>query len=131
AGWAAGDRAGGVRRLAGRAEALVAAMDFRFLYKPERNLFAVGYQVPLERLDGACYDLLASEARLASFLAIARGDAPRRHWFHLGRPLTRVVGRPCLLSWGATMFEYLMPQLLLRDYAGTITTESGAAAVDR
>jgi len=119
------------RRLAERADQLGTAMDFRFLYKPDRHLFAIGYHVTTERLDAPSYDLLASEARLASFLAIARGDAPRRHWFHLGRPLTRTVGRPCLLSWGGTMFEYLMPQLLLRDYAGTIITESCVAAVNR
>jgi cyclic beta-1,2-glucan synthetase len=119
------------RRLAERAQALAAAMDFRFLYKPDRHLFAIGYSVPLGRLDGASYDLLASEARLASFLAIARGDAPPRHWFHLGRLLTRLDGRLCLLSWGGTMFEYLMPELLLPRYPGTLLAESAAAAVER
>ena len=119
------------RRLATRSDQVGRAMDFRFLYKADRHLFAIGYHVAAERLDAPCYDLLASEARLASFLAIARGAAPRRHWFHLGRPLTRVVGRFCLLSWGGTMFEYLMPQLLLRSYAGTITAESAQASVDR
>jgi cyclic beta-1,2-glucan synthetase len=118
-------------RLAGRVRRLGSEMDFRFLYKPDRHLFALGYHVPDRRLDAPCYDLLASEARLASFLAIARGDAPRRHWFCLGRLLTRVSGRLCLLSWGGTMFEYLMPQLLLRNYPGTLVTESCAAAVDR
>ena len=106
-------------------------MDFRFLYKPDRHLFAIGYQVTQERLDAACYDLMASEARLASFLAIARGDAPRRHWFHLGRSATRVAGRPCLVSWGGTMFEYLMPPLLMRSYPGTLLAESCEAAVLR
>ncbi|HYT88303.1 MAG TPA: glucoamylase family protein, partial [Gemmataceae bacterium] len=126
---AAAEVAKRVRQLGTRAEALASAMDFRFLYNADRNLFAVGYQVPLERLDPACYDLLASEARLASFLAIARGDAPRRHWFHLGRSLTRAGGRLCLLSWGGTMFEYLMPNLLMRLYPGTLLAESSDAAV--
>ena len=117
--------------LAGRSSRLAADMDFGFLYKPDRHLFAIGYHVLEGRLDGPSYDLLASEARLASFLAIARGDAPRRHWFNLGRPLTRTAGRLCLLSWGGTMFEYLMPQLLLPNYAATIIAESCLAVVDR
>ncbi|MBY0523380.1 MAG: glycosyl transferase family 36 [Gemmataceae bacterium] len=117
--------------LAQRAEALAGAMNFRFLYKPASHLFAIGYHVPNERLDSSSYDLLASEARLASFLAIARGDAPREHWFHLGRALTRVGNQLCLLSWGGTMFEYLMPQLLLRGYPGTLVAESTTASVAR
>jgi cyclic beta-1,2-glucan synthetase len=119
------------RRLADLAEALAAAMDFRFLYKPDRHLFSIGYNVPQGRLDVPSYDLLASEARLASFLAIARGDVPRRHWFHLGRLLTRVEHQLCLLSWGGTMFEYLMPDLLLRRYPATLLAESSQAAVAR
>ena len=117
--------------LADRAEQTARAMDFHFLYKPDRRLFAIGYQAPLERLDNACYDLLASEARLASFLAIARGDVPPRHWFHLGRSATRIDGRPCLLSWGGTMFEYLMPSLLMRAYPNTLLAESCEAAVQQ
>jgi cyclic beta-1,2-glucan synthetase len=119
------------RQLAGRADALAAAIDFRFLYKPDRHLFAIGYNVTHDRLDESAYDLLASEARLASFLAIARGEVPHRHWFHLGRLVTRVGTRLCLLSWGGTMFEYLMPQLLLRRYGGTLLAESCDAAVAR
>ena len=119
------------RQLADWADALAAAMDFRFLYKPDRHLFAIGYNVAQDRLDESAYDLLASEARLASFLAIARGEMPPRHWFHLGRLLTRVGTRLCLLSWGGTMFEYLMPQLLLRRYPGTLLAESCDAAVAR
>ena len=80
-------------------------------------------------MDAACYDLLASEARLSSFLAIARGDVPRRHWFHLGRAVVRAGGQSCLVSWGGTMFEYLMPQLLLRRYADTLLQESCEASV--
>src|SRR5262249_36787643 len=119
------------RAPADRAAALAAGMDFRFLYKPERHLFAVGYNATQGRLDAACYDLLASEARLTSFLAVARGDVPPRHWFHLGRLVTRVGGQLCLVSWGGTMFEYLMPDLSLRRYPGTLLAESDAAAVAR
>jgi cyclic beta-1,2-glucan synthetase len=117
------------RRLAARAETMAAAMDFRFLYKPDRHLFAIGYNVAQGRLDQACYDLLASEARLASFLAIARGEVPRRHWFHLGRAVVRADSQLCLVSWGGTMFEYLMPQLFLRRYTGTLLEESCEAAI--
>src|SRR5262249_29217283 len=87
--------------------------------------------VAQDRLDTACYDLLASESRLASFLAVARGDVPRTHWFHLGRRLTRAGRGLCLLSWGGTMFEDLIPQLLLGSYPDTILTESCRTAVDR
>ena len=77
------------------------------------------------------YDLLASEARLAGFLAIAKGDVPESHWFHLGRPVTSVRGVPVLLSWSGTMFEYLMPLLLMRTYADTLLDESCRMVVRR
>ena len=93
-----------------RLESLSAAMDFKVLYNTERNLFAVGYNLSLGKLDNSHYDLLASEASLTSFLAVARGEAPRKHWFHLGRPLTEASGHRVLFSWGGTMFEYLMPR---------------------
>ena len=80
---------------------------------------------------GSFYDLLASEARLASFIAIAKGDVPQQHWFHLGRLVTNVDGRAALISWGGTMFEYLMPQLLMRSFAGTLLDQSCRAAVRR
>jgi cyclic beta-1,2-glucan synthetase len=118
-------------RLVDRASALASDFDFRFLYNEQRHLFSVGYNLGLGRLDGAHYDLLASEACLTSFLAVARGEVPRKHWFHLGRPLTRVNGQYALLSWGGTMFEYLMPRLLLRVYPGTLLQISHQAAVSR
>ena len=83
------------------------------------------------RLDVSRYDLLASEARLASFLAISKGDVPESHWFHLGRAVTAVHGAPVLLSWSATLFEYLMPLLLTRTYPGTLLDESCRMAVRR
>jgi cyclic beta-1,2-glucan synthetase len=117
--------------LADRATALAADMDFTPLYNSERHLFSIGYNTHLHRLDAAHYDLLASESALASFLAVARGDAPRRHWFQLGRPLTWTAGGLTLLSWGGTMFEYLMPRLLLNLLPGTLLDHSIRTAVDR
>jgi cyclic beta-1,2-glucan synthetase len=117
--------------LAGRAAALAGAMDFRLLYDDQRMLFAIGYNLSTGKPDNSFYDLLASEARLASFLAVARGDADRKHWFQLGRPLTRAAGMTVLLSWGGTMFEYLMPRLLLPAYAGTLLDETCRGAVAR
>jgi cyclic beta-1,2-glucan synthetase len=119
------------RRLALRADALAQAMDFTFLYKADRHFFAIGHNLTVGRPDANAYDLLASEASLTSFLAIARGDAPLEHWFHLGRLLTRVGNRLALVSWGGTMFEYLMPPLLLRYYDGSLLEESARAVVSR
>ncbi|QEH38872.1 N,N'-diacetylchitobiose phosphorylase [Aquisphaera giovannonii] len=117
--------------LIGRAEALAAAMDFRPLYKTERHLYAIGANLAQGRLDVSCYDLMASESCLTSYLTVARGDAPRKHWFQLGRPFIRAAGRTGLLSWGGTMFEYLMPRLLLRSLPGTLMAEAVETAVAR
>ncbi len=119
------------RHLAQRSAKLGAEMDFRFLYKPDRHLFAIGCNLAQGRLDGACYDLLASESCLTSFLTIARGEVPRRHWFQLGRPFIRAGGHVGLLSWGGTMFEYLMPRLLIKSLPGTLVAEAAEAAVGR
>jgi cyclic beta-1,2-glucan synthetase len=97
-----------------RAEGMVEAMDFRFLLDPSRKLFSIGYRVADRTLDPSCYDLLASEARLASFVAIAKGDVEPRHWFLLGRALTPVGRGAALVSWSGSMFEYLMPLLVMR-----------------
>ncbi|MGV1008248.1 MAG: GH36-type glycosyl hydrolase domain-containing protein [Dermatophilaceae bacterium] len=88
-------------------------MDFGFLYDARRSLLSVGLHVPSGRLDDSCYDLLASEARLASYLAIAKGDVRTRHWFLLGRAVTAVGGGAALQSWSGSMFEYLMPPLVM------------------
>ena len=106
-------------------------MDFRFLYNPERHLFSIGLNVATGRLDQSHYDLLASEACLASFLAVARGEVPRKHWFQLGRLPTFVAGQQGLISWGGTMFEYLMPRLLLPVARGTLLDAAERAAVAR
>src|SRR6202008_598524 len=121
--------------LARRATAMAAGMRFDFLYDRRRRIFSIGYRLADAhgpgRLDSSFYDLLASEARLASFLAIAKGDVPQHHWFHLGRLVTSVKGRATLMSWGGTMFEYMMPQLLLRSYPGTLLDQSCRASVHR
>jgi cyclic beta-1,2-glucan synthetase len=100
--------------LALRAERMVQAMDFRFLFDASRKLFAIGYRVAEGTPDSGCYDLLASEARLGSFVAIAKDDVSPRHWFLLGRALTPVGRGAALVSWSGSMFEYLMPLLVMR-----------------
>ena len=116
--------------VARRAEAEVQGMDFRLLYDRERKLFRIGYNVTLDQVDPHHYDLLASEARLASYLAIVKREVPESHWYALGRPMTRLHGGPALLSWGGSMFEYLMPNLLMRSHAGTLLAETSARVVD-
>ncbi len=112
-----------------RAEAEALGMDFRLVYDAERRLFRIGHNLSADRPDSHHYDLLASEARIGSLVAIAKGDVPASHWFQLGRPLTRVARRTLLLSWGGTMFEYLMPPLLARSHPGTLLAESERGAV--
>ena len=118
-------------RLAYRAQMLVTEMDFRFLLDRRRKVFSIGYLPHEGRLDASYYDLLASEARLASFIAIAKGDVPESHWYRLGRKLAMAGGERVLLSWSGTMFEYLMPSLVMRDYEGTILDAASRAAVHR
>src|SRR4029453_8210183 len=126
---------GRLEDLAARAVTLFDDMNFRFLYDPDRRLFSIGYRLAdaesASRLDSGRYDLLASEARLASFLAIARGDVPELHWFFLGRSVTGVYGQPVLLSWSGSLFEYLMPLLVMRSYPQTLLDESCRVAVQR
>ncbi len=102
------------------AEQMVQAMDFRFLFDPSRKLFSIGYRVADSTLDPSFYDLLASEARLGSFVAIAKGDVSPRHWFLLGRALTPVGRGAALVSWSGSMFEYLMPLLVMRQPAHSL-----------
>ena len=106
-------------------------MDFRFLFDQSRKLFSIGYRAAEGSLDSSCYDLLASEARLASFIAIAKGDVPSSHWFHLGRALTPVGGGSALISWSGSMFEYLMPALVMRSPAESILSQTDAHVVFR
>jgi cyclic beta-1,2-glucan synthetase len=118
-------------KLADQADRLADAMDFGLLYNESRHLFSIGLNMALGRLDNSHYDLLASESALTSFLCIARGDAHRRHWFQLGRPVTQVGDSLALVSWGGTMFEYLMPHLYLRTFPQTLLDESRHSALER
>ncbi|MEO8274973.1 MAG: glucoamylase family protein [Thermoanaerobaculia bacterium] len=119
--------------LASRAGRFVEEMHFAFLFDTELGLFSIGYRLAETetpgRLDASYFDLLATEARLASFLAIARGEVPQSHWFQLGRRVTSIDGSPTLLSWSATMFEYLMPMLLMKSYPQTLLDRSCKMAV--
>jgi cyclic beta-1,2-glucan glucanotransferase len=124
-----------LRELGARAATLFESIDFKPLYDTRRKLFGIGFRLAdadgAGRLDTSRYDLLASEARLASFLAISKGDVPETHWFHLGRAVTAVRGAPVLLSWTATMFEYLMPLLVTRSYPGTLLDQSCRLGIQR
>src|SRR5690606_9908445 len=103
-------RLAAIESLARQAGAL-AQMEYEFLFDPTRHLLAIGYNVTEGRADASYYDLLASEARLSAFVAIAQGRLPQESWFALGRLLTGSTGEPLLLSWSGSMFEYLMPLL--------------------
>ena len=109
----------------------LAGMDFEFLYDRSCDLLSIGYNVSERRRDPSCYDLLASEARLASFLLIAQGQIPQKHWFSLGRLLTSYGGAISLISWSGSMFEYLMPQLMMPSYDNTLLDQSCKTAVAR
>ena len=119
-----------ISQLAGLARALAYSMEFRLLYDDERRLFRIGNNLSSGRADDHYYDLLASEARMASFFAIAKGDVPLEHWFHLGRPLISEGRRLSLMSWNGSMFEYLMPRLLLNTEPDTLLGETERAAVE-
>ena len=118
-------------RIAERAHRYVENMDFGFLFDDDRDLFSIGYQVGARSLDPSYYDLLASESRLASFVAIAKKEVPVEHWFRLGRGLTRSAGETALVSWSGSMFEYLMPALVMRSFPLTVLDHTHRAAVRR
>jgi len=111
------------------AERLAQGMDFSFLVDPWRRILSIGFEMGAQRRHGSCYDLIASEARIATFLAIARGDIPQQSWLKLGREHTLAYGRFLLLSWSGTMFEYLMPALWMRTYNGTMIAYTQDACV--
>jgi cyclic beta-1,2-glucan synthetase len=117
--------------LAMLAEQMSAAMDFRLLFDSSRKLFSIGYRLADGTLDPSCYDLLASEARLASFVAVAKGDVTPRHWFRLGRSLTPVGRGAALVSWSGSMFEYLMPLLVMEQPALSLLDLSSRLMVGR
>ena len=108
-----------------------AAMEYDFLYDGDRHLLTIGCNVVECRVDSGYYDLLASEARLCNFVAIAQGKLPQESWFTLGRLLTATGGEPVLLSWSGSMFEYLMPMLVMPSYDNTLLDQTCKAAVAR
>ena len=119
-----------VRLLAERARMLAFAMDFGLFVQRDKMLLSIGYRPHDDQLDDSSYDLLASEARLTSFLAIAKGDIRKEHWARLGRPFATVGHQGALLSWSGCMFEYLMPPLLLKEREGGILNHSNQMAVE-
>jgi cyclic beta-1,2-glucan synthetase len=112
-----------------RARDIAFSMDFGFLFRPERRLLSIGYRVETNELDEACYDLLASEARLTSLFAIAKGDLPTEHWYKLGRPIVPVGSLGALISWSGSMFEYLMPPLVMQERQGGILNQTNNLVV--
>jgi cyclic beta-1,2-glucan synthetase len=128
---AAEDRATRFSAIGRTAREMALAMEFGFLLNEERLLLSVGFVVRDGALDESSYDLLASEARLASFIAIAKGDLPARHWFRLGHGVAPIGGGGALLSWSGSMFEYLMPALIMRAPAESILGRTNRAIVRR
>ncbi|MBA4264224.1 MAG: carbohydrate-binding protein, partial [Comamonadaceae bacterium] len=110
-------------------EQLAWSAEFGFLYHPQRELLHIGYRLDEQQLDGSFYDLLASESRTTSLLAIAKGDVPVRHWAALGRPFFASGVHAVLRSWSGSMFEYLMPSLVLAEPRGSVLSDAAAAAV--
>jgi cellobiose phosphorylase len=123
-------RIAAIKGLALQCDAL-ARMEYDFLYDEKRHLLAIGYNVSEHRRDASYYDLLASEARFATFVAIAQGQLPQESWFALGRLLTIAGSAPILLSWSGSMFEYLMPLLVMPAYERTLLDQTCKAAVAR
>jgi len=117
--------------LAVRARTFAMEMDFRLVYEPQRRLLAIGYDARSGKLDESSYDLLASESRLASFIAVAKGDAPTEHWFRLGRSLTVADHATALVSWSGSMFEYLMPLLVMPPRPFSLLDQTCHSAVHR
>ena len=127
--WLAGEMLASMEQLTRLCGELSESINMRFLYNAKRRLFSIGFNVSEGRLDRAFYDLLASEARLGSFVAIARGDIPAEHWFAMSRPYAAIGRRRVLLSWTGTMFEYQMPLLFQRSYNNTLLDKAAREAV--
>jgi cyclic beta-1,2-glucan synthetase len=127
--WLAGEMLALAVRLIQDVRELSESINMRFLYDPERRLFSIGYNVSEGRFDSAYYDLLASEARLGSFIAIAHGDVSAEHWFSMSRPYGSIGRHRVLLSWTGSMFEYLMPLILQRSYANSLLDRATREAV--
>ncbi|MDP1736513.1 MAG: glucoamylase family protein [Caulobacter sp.] len=126
-----GEFAGRLAAVAAAARRMALDMDFGFLLDPDRMLLSIGYRAAEGELDPTCYDLLGSEARLASFVAIAKGDVPPRHWFRLSHTVTPVAHGAALISWSGSMFEYLMPSLVMRAPPGSLLEQTNRLVVRR
>jgi hypothetical protein len=122
--------AAALRAIAHNAERLAGETQFAFLADPDRQILSIGYDVRGQRLHEACYDMIASEARIATFLAIARDEIPQQSWIKLSREHVRAFGQYVLLSWTGTIFEYLMPALWMRSYPDTLISRTLAACVE-
>jgi len=120
-----------LKAIAERAHAYAVEMDFRFLFDEKRKLFTIGYHLGSNTVDNSYYDLLASESRLASFMAVAKDDVSVDHWFRLGRSLTATAGTRTLLSWSGSMFEYLMPALVMQTFPFTLLDQTHKGSVKR
>ena len=118
-----------LRAIAAQSGKLADDMDFKFLLNKHRRLVSVGFDVDTRQLNSACYDLLGTESRTAVFVAIAKEHIPQESWFLLGRAHTLDGGRPVLLSWTGTLFEYLMPSLWMHTYPNTLLERTRVAAV--
>jgi cyclic beta-1,2-glucan synthetase len=118
-------------KLRDRTRDIAFTMDFAFLLRADRRLLSIGYRVVEKELDESCYDLLASEARLTSLFGIAKGDLPTEHWFRLGRPIVPVGAHGALMSWSGSMFEYLMPPLVMQERQGGILNQTNNLIVRR
>ncbi|MER2536733.1 MAG: glucoamylase family protein [Rhizobiaceae bacterium] len=118
-------------QLRDRARKFAFEMDFSFLLRQERKLLSIGYRLEEHQLDEACYDLLASEARLTSLFAIAKGDIATEHWFRLGRPVVQIGFKGALMSWSGSMFEYLMPPLVMKEPQGGLLNQTSNLVIKR
>ncbi len=128
--WLAGELMGITRQLHRDIHKFADETDMAFLYQKNKKAFSIGFNATTRRMDTSCYDLLASEARLSSLVSIAKGDAPLEHWWTLGRPYTDVDGKKVLLSWGGTMFEYLMPLIWTHNFKNSLLDQACTDAVE-
>ena len=119
-----------LKHLSAEAMRFATEMDFGFLMDKSRLLLSIGYEVERQHLHQACYDLLCSEARIAAFITVAKGEAPQQSWFKLGRIHTIAYGHPVLISWTGTMFEYLMPSIWMRSYPDTLVSRTLNSVVE-
>lgn len=127
--WLAAEQSNRIKQMKQEINRFSDTTNMQFLYNRDRKLFSIGYHIEDCKLDNSYYDLLASEARIASLVSIAKGDVPLEHWWALGRSYNIVYGHKVLLSWGGTMFEYLMPLLFNHPHRESLLGKACEAAV--